>query len=309
MPANLSTIITRLEKDGAFAAHRGEAHATRVAEILGPRLAPLLPEGEAAPDLVAFQLTLSRLVDHERAQLVELDNTHVAELTDDRDNRRQRDTAYDDLDDQLSAIQDAWNGIYVDGATARLFDGVELLPQDPVALHRLGQRVHQRLTSAGFAEPAPRLAGQSLNRQPLTTELEDRVERLGAALKGVSRELKDSDESLRDKRQAIADFRRTLRFAGRCLAGLYGLAGLDDLVEKVLPKRPASRRAGGEAPEGEAPEGEAPEGEAPEDEAPEGEDRGDATAPPDEGPASSGEEPEGGAPSEDQPSGPLGIAR
>ncbi|MEE8523539.1 MAG: hypothetical protein V3T72_06375 [Thermoanaerobaculia bacterium] len=292
MPAELSTIITRLQKDGISAADSGKANAVQVAELLTPRLVPLVPEGEPVPDLVAFQLGLARLIEHERSQLEEIDASHVAELSEDRENRRQRDAGYDGLYDQLSAIQDAWTGVYVEGSAAILFDGVELLPQDPVALHRLGERVHDRLTSADFVEPEARLTGQSLDREPLAAELETRVVGLGTALAGVSRNLKDSDESLRSKRQAIDGFQRTLRFAARCFAGLYGLVGMDDLAAKVLPKRRSPRRSSAE----------------------------DEGTPTDGAAAGSGETPEsvsaattaddeigGGTPSDPPASGPLGV--
>ncbi len=291
MPAELSTIITRLQKDGTSAADSGKANAVNVAEVLTPLLAPLVPEGEPVPDLVAFQLGLARFVEAERDQLVALDQSHVTELSEDRESRRQRDAAYDGLYDQLSAIQDAWTGVYVAGAAAMLFDGVELLPQDPVALHRLGERVHTRLTSADFVEPEARLTGQSLDREPLAAELGTWVGGLGTALAGVSRDLKDSDETLRTKQQAIDGFRQTLRFVARCLAGLYGLAGMDDLAAKVLPKRRASRRSG--AKDGGAPAGGAPDGPG---------------TTPESGPdLASGDAAGDGPPSGPQLSGPLGI--
>ncbi|MEE8525864.1 MAG: hypothetical protein V3T72_18160, partial [Thermoanaerobaculia bacterium] len=282
---------TRLQKDGTSAADSGKANAVNVAEVLTPLLAPLVPEGEPVPDLVAFQLGLARFVEAERDQLVALDQSHVTELSEDRESRRQRDAAYDGLYDQLSAIQDAWTGVYVAGAAAMLFDGVELLPQDPVALHRLGERVHTRLTSADFVEPEARLTGQSLDREPLAAELGTWVGGLGTALAGVSRDLKDSDETLRTKQQAIDGFRQTLRFVARCLAGLYGLAGMDDLAAKVLPKRRASRRSG--AKDGGAPAGGAPDGPG---------------TTPESGPdLASGDAAGDGPPSGPQLSGPLGI--
>jgi hypothetical protein len=289
MPVELSTTITRLLKDAASAAHSGQVHAVHVADLVAPRLAPLVPEGEPVPDLVAFQLTLARLVEAEREQLLEIDATHVAELTDARENRRLRDAAFDDLYDQLSAIQEAWNGVYVSGGST-LFDGVELLPQDPVVLHRLGERVHRRLASAEFVEPEARLAGQSLNREALATELATRVDRLGTALSGVSVELKTADETLFAKQRAIDGCRRTLRFVASCLAGLYGLAGLDDLAAKVLPKRRAPRRS-------------TTEDGGPADGTPDG-----PVTPPEGGPdPAAGDETGDGAPSAPPLSGPLGI--
>lgn len=264
MPAQLSTMITRLEKEAGSASDSGRANAVNVADLLNPRLAPLVPDGEPVPDLIGFQLVLSQLIEHEREQLLEIDATHVAELTGDRGARLDRDAAFDELFDQLSAIQDAWNGVYVDGGPT-LFGGVEVLPRDPVVLHRLGARVHGRLTVADFVEPEPRLAGQSLNRESLAAELGARVDRLGTALAGLGSNVKESDKTLRAKQEALDGLRRTVRFAAGCLAGLYGLAGLDDLAEKLLPKRRASRRANTGAdgsPDGETPPDGGPDGSA-----------------------------------------------
>lgn len=242
MPVQLSTMITRLQKEAMSAADSGRTHAVDVADLVTPRLAPLVPDGEPVPDLVGFQLGLVALIEQDHERLLEIDARHVAELSADREARRERDLAFEALYDQLSAVQEAWNGVYVEGGPL-LFDGVELLPEDPVALHRLGERVHGRLANAELAEPELRLAEQSLNREALATALLTRVERLGTALASVSGNRKSSDGSLRAKQEAFEGLRRTVRFAAGCLAGLYGLAGLDDLAEKVRPKRRASRRS------------------------------------------------------------------
>jgi hypothetical protein len=291
MAVQLSTMITRLQKEASSAAGSGRANADVVADLLNPRLAALVPDGEPVPDLIGFQLVLSQLIQHDHDQLLEIDASHVAELTGDRGARFERDAAFDELFDQLSAIQDAWNGVYVDGGPT-LFGGVEVLPRDPVALHRLGARVHGRLTVADFVEPEPRLVGQSLNRDSLAVELGARVDRLGTALAGLGSNVKESDKSLRAKQEAFDVLRRTVRFAAGCLAGLYGLAGLDDLAEKVLPKRRASRRSNG-GTDGPPPEETSPDG---------------PVTPPEGGPdPAAGDETGDGAPPNPPLSGPLGI--
>ncbi len=74
MSAELSSVITGLQKVGASVVQSGKAHYRKVGVVLGARVAPVLPDGQPMPDFEALQLGLVSLVQSE------LDKTLAHEL-------------------------------------------------------------------------------------------------------------------------------------------------------------------------------------------------------------------------------------
>ncbi len=250
MSAELSRMITGLQKVGASVVQSGKIHYRKVAGVLDDRVEPVLAEGQPKPDFEALQLGLVSLLESELGKVLAYDETHVAELDDDREQLKERREAYPELLDILTGIQKACEGVYSEASSVKLFGNVRLLPQDPVELHRVGMRVHSRLEDPTYEIPGePRLPGWQLSdRIQLASGLKRPVDRLGRALEELGAERKSSDGTLLEKRLAIEGFGRTIRFGSACLASLYSLAGFDELAAKVRPKRRAPRRRGGSEP-------------------------------------------------------------
>ena len=255
MPAELSRALTHLKKEAVSIIGSGRNNAQPVADELGERLIPA--EGQPPIDLVAFQLDLVRMVETELGRVEDLDESHVSELDEDREQMDERDSAFDHLTDQLSAVQDACDGVYGTKASRKLFSKIESLPRDPVELTKLGRRIHGRLADPEYPFPEPRLRGWALGeRDTLASDLGDAVDRLDEAWGLLNNERKSSDTSLSVKSGAVDGFRQTLRYVAGCLASLYGLAGLHDLAAKIRPKRrrrPRQDGDGDEPAEGTAP--------------------------------------------------------
>ncbi len=248
MSAELSAIITGFLKVGASVVQSGKSHYHKVAGKLGARVEPVLQEGQPMPDFEALQLGLVSLVESEIDKVVALDEAHVAELDENREQLQERRQAFPQLFDHLTGIQMSCEGIYGEAASLKLFGGVRLLPEDPVELHRVGKRVQSRLADPAYEITGqPRLpAWQPDDRIQLAEGLKVAVDRLEQALEELEAERKSSDDSLLEKQRAIEASGRTIRFGATCLASLYSLAGLDELAAKVRPKRRAPRRRGGE---------------------------------------------------------------
>ncbi len=273
MSAELSIAFTHLEKEAVSLIGSGRTYAQQVTDNL-VRIVTVA-EGQPAPDFLALQLSLVQTVETGLQELATFDESLVQELDGDRDQLAERNAATAGLDDQLSRVQSACDGVYGKTATLKLFGYVETLPRNPRRLAKLGRRVHRRLEDQEFPLPEPLLKGWALSeRQELATGLGDAVTRLYDALTALEGERKSSVGSRFVKASAADDFRRTLRYAGDCLASLYRLAGFDDLAARIRPKRRRRRRAAGEE-EGEANET------APESPSPEGD---DATPAPPAGP-------------------------
>ncbi|MCP3960701.1 MAG: hypothetical protein GY719_22890 [bacterium] len=173
-------------------------------------------------------------------------SSHVNEVVAKRLQLQVRNGSVTEVFGILSGIRDVVTGAYGETTRVELFGSVSALPQAPLGLHRLGVRVHGQMLDAGFRLPKVLLVGfPPLEREKVAAGLKKPLDRLGTAVASLSLESKDADVTLLDKNAGVEEFRRTLRFAAGTLAGLYGLAGFDDLAARIRPKRRASRRGGG----------------------------------------------------------------
>ncbi len=245
MSIELSHTITGLQKTAISVIDSGRSNAQRVAAKLGERI-----QGEPVPDLLGMQLSLAQLVEDDMNRLLRVDASHVSGVVSNRLKIEERDKAYAEAFGALSDVRSSVEGVYGTAARIDLFGGVTALPSDPLVMHRLGLRVHDQLLSEDFVLPQVKLAGwQPLDRQQLAAGLEQPLGRLGSILATLSLDRKGADGTLLDKTIGVEGFRRTVRFAGDCLASLYGLAGFDDLAAKVRPSRRARRRPNGDEPD------------------------------------------------------------
>ncbi len=276
MSAELSILVTRLKKEAASVAGSGRTHAPAVAEVLHRRFKPA--EGQPETDFLALQLALVRMVDDGLQEIDSHDESLVLDLDEDREQLAERVSAFEEATDVLGAVQSACDGVYGVKASRKLFGNVETLPRDPVQVVKLGRRVQRRLADPEYPLPAPRLKGwPPAERRTLAAELGDAIDRLDRALDSLTSERKSSENTRFFKAGAVDGFRRTLRYAAGCLGSLYGLAGFDDLADKIRPRR---RRRAAEDP-GEAGAAEPPASEPASEPAQDGD---DATPEPPVGP-------------------------
>ncbi len=252
MSAELSILITDLQKEAASITGSGRTNAPAVAEVLVERVVP--PDGQPPTDFLALQLTLVHMVEDGLTQIDTHDESLVDELDEDREKLDERNAATEELTVSLTAVQSAYDGVYGAKARLKLFSNVETLPTDPRKLIKIGKRIHRRLDDSEYPLPEPQLKGWELgDRQAVVDGLGASVERLDTALKELNEERKASQGSRFVKAGAVEDYRRTLRYAAGCLASLYGLAGMEDLADRIRPKRRRRRRgtasddAGGDA--------------------------------------------------------------
>ena len=299
MSAELSQTLIQLQKDGVSVADSGRSNAPMVAEAIHGRWGKLWEASLAEtaesppPDFLALQLGLAEIVKHDVGELFKIDDVYVHELTGDRRKREAREEASRTVVTKLLGIRSSVEGVYGKKASLDLFDGVTQMPADPRAIHLVGTRVRDQLRDPGFVFSGEKLEGwDDPDREKLAAALDRPLNRLGAALAGVSLERKESDKSLAEKTRTAESTRRTIRHAGGCLRFLYLLAGFDDLADKVLPRRRAPRRSGSADGDGEPTEPGVDD--APEDGTPVIGTSEDGT-------------PEAGTPTDGERTGPIGI--
>lgn len=243
-----SKMVLDREKRAAAVANAARQHAAKMSVALATRFAPVLAAEQPLPDFDNLQQALGQLVAAERQQLVSRDETHVTELDHDREVRAARDTAAAEVYEKLFEVRDTFEGQFGAGASAKVLGGETRIPTDPLALHRLGSRVLERLLSPQLVLPPARLNGVSVDPPALATSFDLPLHRLGEALETLGRERKDSDDTVLEKAAALERTDRTVAAAARVLDGLYALAGYPGWAEKVRLTRRAPRRAQEEDP-------------------------------------------------------------
>jgi len=112
-------------------------HEEALLEGLRERLGPLLGEGEVLESYDKLHRFFLELLDARERSLVEADEAHLAELMDDRAERRLRDRARSEVRDVLIGIRSAANGHFDRDQAAEFLNLEGLTSRDPVALPKL----------------------------------------------------------------------------------------------------------------------------------------------------------------------------
>lgn len=258
-------MVTRRQKLANAVQASVETHLERVGSALEGVIAPLLRDGESAPDMGFFQDLLGRLIEAHRDRMVAAEQGHLAELAGDIGSRSERDAAALEVRLKMVALRRILDGLFgpersheilaVEGPTAR----------DPVVLLRQGQDTVVRMRSEELELPPQRL-GQGAVLGPMSDQIEASLERLRIAIEVIDREQRAAQGTLGVKSTALASFDVALGALVKILEGLYELAGERDLAAKVRPlRRQRARNRPAEPPEaGDQPAEEAPEAPVPE---------------------------------------------
>lgn len=180
---------------------------------------------------------LQKALQGSRDTMVEADTAHEGELADDSSARDARDQAAATLNEKVVELRSVITGMY-GAATARAVV-VGNTPQDPVALERFAGEVVQNLGNVTW--PEPRFAGAGLDAKAVQQDLSGAREALQGALTQVATEAREAQGTLSKKNQAIEEYDRVFTGVATSLAGLFTLAGEQELADKV---RPSTRRPG-----------------------------------------------------------------
>lgn len=191
-------------------------------------------------DMQTFQATLELLqsaLKKSRDAMVQADAAHESELADDPSARDARDEAAAKLSEKLVELRSVLTGMYGEARARAVIVGQT--PRDPVALERFAGEVAQNLGTLSW--PEPRFAGAGLDAAAVQQDLSGVRETLQGALTQVASEAPEAQETLSKKNQAIEEYDRIFTGVATSLAGLFTLAGEEELAEKV---RPSTRRPG-----------------------------------------------------------------
>jgi hypothetical protein len=174
--------------------------------------------------------------------MVECDEAHLTELTDDGDPRRRRDQEAAELRDRLSGVRRTMEGLFGPERAAESLGLTGKLGFDPVTLHRQAERAVALLRGrTADTLPASRLAGVALDPAAWAAELSRPLGDLTLALAEVARERREAETTLAAKIDAITDYDAAFARVARLVAALFAAAELPLLAARV---RPSGRRPG-----------------------------------------------------------------
>jgi hypothetical protein len=229
--------VTDRQKSADSVIAAGEAHEEPVQRALADLIKPQLKKGEPLPDFGAVVKLSVKLLSAAKDRLVQADQAHETELSDDPPVREARDAAVAGLRDALINLREMIIGAYGHPTAAKLFLGAA--PEDPVVLSRFAGEVADNLDKTKL--PAPRIKGAKLDPSETSASLRDKRAQLDKHLGAVAREQREAQKTLAAKNAAIPAYDRTFAGVATTLSGLLLLAGETELAAKI---RPSTRRPG-----------------------------------------------------------------
>lgn len=214
-----------------------------VVDGLGTVLGPSV--GEAAG--IILDGSAARLAEATEA-MVQADDAHLKELSDDADELTARDEAAARLYGEVCDFRDVGGTVYGDAYMRRLgFSGAT--PRDPVALDRLTTLLLDNV--AATTPPPVRRKGIALDTAAWIAPLEESRKALSAALSSVATERREAEATQVAKNQAIAHYDQVFSVTATLVSALLSAADQKELARRV---RPSTRRTGQTAEVAEAEE-------------------------------------------------------
>lgn len=199
-------------------------------------------EGDISSEcFVQIQETLTRFVE---ASLEHLDSV-VAERHERRsaapELRSRRDEQARELYSTLVTLRQTVGGVFGRTMERELF-GTGKTPRDPYTLVRLGNALSDKLSTSDVRE---RLIGHrrvSFDWNETALDVAEQTKYLEETLQELTRNASRQSTAVSRKDEAAREHDRTQRGMFKVLEGLYEMAGMDRLAEKLRPTEPTRRK-------------------------------------------------------------------
>ncbi len=228
-----------------------EIHGEQIASDLEQGNAARLQEGEVMPPFLMILLFLQRMLATARESLISAAARHLVEIDGDNKTRRRRDELNKRLEEKGRWIRDVLDRIFGEGASLEIAGLDRRTAQEPVDILAQTERIMERLRTMDIETLRPKLEGFDMSPERLIAALEPDYRELSAVVQELNRENRRSDATLIAKNQAIEENDRIFRDCASILAGVYRLAGHEELARRVTPsiRRGGRTRADVEAEE------------------------------------------------------------
>jgi len=252
-----SSIDARLREFGVVDA-AVETHGNDGADLLNTRFAA--GEGEPAADYHIVFADLGEELRSARDAMITANDAHVGVLAGIVGMRKERDTLHKVLSGRFQKARHTLENLADPGQGFELLAVSGDTPRDPTGLVRQVRATVGFLEAPKAALPDPGL-GVTVDLTAMAAQLGTDADGLDAVLTALDRERKVAQTTRQAKNDAFAAYDGTFRFVASTLEGLFHLAGLHELAERV---RPSSHRPGRPAEDGGSKDGE-PAGDPPAD--------------------------------------------
>ena len=248
--------VTDRQKSARAVVAAAETHAADIATGVKRELSPHLHKGETFPDVALLVRLISRRLHADVTALVDADQAHEKELSDDAAPREDRDTAASKIRSILVDVRAAVDATY--GAKGLTLLGLDqAVPVDPSVLATTADAISKALRDASIKLAKPKRAGMKIDRAAFADEIDAELPALKKALANVAKEEREREVTQRAKNAAMEKNDATFSRGAGWLAASCMVAGLDDIGSKV---RPSGRRPGRTASTDEEEDGAPPEG-------------------------------------------------
>ncbi len=201
-------------------------------------VAPLLEDGETAPDIRFHLQLMQRNVAQGRQRLESFGSPVVEQTHEDDKVRVEIELHRDAVDGKLRLVRHVCRGFYGPKGVARV--GLkEEPPRSASRLHEHGVTVKKSLENPELGlKPLLKVeTGDSVPTAPsqLATQLEPELSELGELLSERHQERRKSAETRTQRRLVIQEFDHDVRAIVHTTKGMLRLAGRDDLAERFRP--------------------------------------------------------------------------
>ncbi|MCP3960350.1 MAG: hypothetical protein GY719_21105 [bacterium] len=195
---------------------------------------PWVQEGETPPSQEEYrQKLLGRWLQHVRQRVIATDEAHQASIRVERMLRFERDQGSSEILIRLRGIRNTFEKVYGEGKAAVHLGLSADFPEDPVVLHRSGQRLVQMMSDPELELPEPEVKSGSIDPAELVQDLKPPVERMGAAFEQLAVQKRRTQLALKEKTEAFDLARYAGGRVARYLEALSYLSGEDFHADRV----------------------------------------------------------------------------
>ena len=210
----------------------------KINEELHKVLESYFPDGEELPDFKRIFDALICLLKEKRDKMVVAYNAHMLEQKEDRAARITRNERIVELYNALVVLRGMVSNMY-DGPSGELLRFSGKTPKEPLALDIFAQEVVIALRIDSL--PEPKVLGTSIDTGFWADKIEALRVRLNNSVENLGNELRQSEQTMITKNQAVADYDEYFARTANALVGLFRLAGEKELAKRV---RPSTRKPG-----------------------------------------------------------------
>ncbi len=212
-----------------------EIHGEQVATDFETKYADRLLEGEAMPPILIVLQFFQRLLATARESLVGAADRHLTEIDGDSKARRLRDELNQKLEVKGRRLRDVLDRIFGEGAGREIAGLDRRTAQEPVDIIAQTERIMERLRTVDIETLRLELPGFTMSPETLIADLEPDYRAMVEVVQEVNRENRRSDATLIAKNEAKEENDQIFRYCASILAGVYGLAGHEELARRVTP--------------------------------------------------------------------------